>query len=465
MTEAMAQPGSPALVRWRWTVTIAFGLGGIAVSAWGPRLPAIKAALGTGTATIGLLLAGVTVGAILGLLASTPVLHWLGSRRSLAGALLLTAAAMTVMGLALMLGSVPLVAAVFVIIGLGVGLLDVLINVEGSAVERAAGRTLMPMMHAAWSIGVAAGAGIGAACAALGVSPAAQFIAEALVIAAAALGTAAGIPGGRRGPAQEPHLDRGAKLRQWLRGWLDGRLLLIGVVMLGVELGEGSAGNWLTLAARNGHGQAAAVAALFVTAFAAAEALTRIFGGPIVDRLGRVRTIRVTTALGVLGVVLFILAQNRWIVLAGVLLWAVGVSMGFPLGMSAAAESGPDPAARVSVVASIGYFANLAGPPAIGVLAQSAGLLNALWLIVALFLAAFAAAGSSARDRTPPTGPAPPTQGPGTLTVVSVAHYISGSRTGSPGSNRRHEVTGFPGLSSWSCGFNSRRPLFGRAVA
>jgi len=68
--------------------------------------------------------------------------------------------------------------------------------------------------------------------------------------------------------------------------------------------------------------------------------------------------------------------------------------MGFPLGMSAAAESGPDPAARVSVVASIGYLANLAGPPVIGVLAQSVGLINSLWLIVAMFLAAFAAAGS-----------------------------------------------------------------------
>jgi hypothetical protein len=148
---------------------------------------------------------------------------------------------MAVLGLALMLGSVPLIAAVFVIIGLGIGILDVLINVEGSAVEQATGRTLMPMMHAAWSIGVAVGAGIGAACAALGVSPAAQFSAEALVIAATALGTAAGIPGGRRAPAQEPHHNRCAKLRQWLRGWLDGRLLLIGVVMLGVELGEGSA--------------------------------------------------------------------------------------------------------------------------------------------------------------------------------------------------------------------------------
>ena len=394
MTDADVTTGGPALARWRRTVTAAFGLGGITISAWGPRLPAIKADLGIGTATIGLLLAGVTVGALLGLLASTTVLHWLGSRRAIAGALLLIAVAMTVMGLALIVGSVPLLAVAFVIVGLGIGVLDVLINVEGSAVERTAGRTLMPMMHAAWSIGAAVGSGISAACAALGVTPAAQLIAEAALIAAAALGTAAGIPGGSRAPAGQPPQDRRAKLRQWLHGWLDWRLLLIGVVMLGVELGEGSANNWLTLAVRNDHGQTAAVAALYFTAFAVGEGLTRIFGGPMVDRLGRVRTIRTTTALGVIGMVLFIQTANPWIVLVGVLLWAVGVSMGFPLGMSAAAESGPDPAARVSVVASIGYFANLAGPPAIGALAQSAGLLSALWLIAALFLAAFAVAGS-----------------------------------------------------------------------
>jgi MFS family permease len=245
-------------------------------------------------------------------------------------------------------------------------------------------------------VGASAGRGRlrGHRAAALGVTVSAQFIAEAVLIAAAALGTAAGIPPGRGVPAGPPSQRRGDNLRQWLRGWLDWRLLLIGVVMLGVELGEGGANNWLTLAVRNGHGQTATVAALFLTVFAAGEALARIFGGPIVDRLGRVRTIRVTTALGVIGAVLFIQAGNLWIVLVSVLLWAVGVSMGFPLGMPAAAESGPDPAARVSVVASIGYFANLAGPPAIGVLAQSAGLLSALWLIVAPFVTAFAAAGS-----------------------------------------------------------------------
>ena len=386
-------PG-PGLARWRLAITAAFGIGGITISAWGPRLPAIKADLGVGTATIGLLLAGGTVGAILGLLLSTPVLHWLGSRRAVGGAILLVATAMAVMGLALVLGSVPLLAVAFVIVGAGIGTLDVLINVEGAAVEQAAGRTLMPMMHAAWSIGAAIGSGVGAACAALGVSPAAQLIGEAVVIAAAALGTAAGIPQGRREPAAQPTRDRAARLRQWLRGWLDVRLLLIGLVMLGVELGEGSANGWLTLAVHGNHGQTAAVAALFFTTFAVSEGLTRIFAGPVVDRLGRVLTIRLTTALGLIGVTAFILAENRWIVLLGVVLWAVGVSMGFPLGMSAAADSGPDPAARISVVASIGYFANLAGPPAIGALAQSSGLLNALWLIAGLFVAAFAAAGA-----------------------------------------------------------------------
>jgi MFS family permease len=401
--------GAPALARWRWSVTAAFGLGGVTVAAWGPRLPAIKAQLGIDTAVIGLLLAGVTVGAVVGLLLSTPILHRLGGRRSVLGALLLIAAAMAALGSAFDLRSVALTVVGFVVVGLAIGTLDVLINVEGAAVERIAARTLMPMMHGAWSVGAAVGSGIGAAAAALGITPGEQFTAEAVAIAAAGLAVASGIPHRSHPPAEQPAKDGRTALRQWLRGWLDWRLLLIGVVMLGVELGEGSANSWLTLSVRNDHGQTAAVAALFFTAFATSEALTRIFGGPLVDRLGRVRTIRATTALGVIGMVLFIQAENRWIVLAGTLLWAVGVSMGFPLGMSAAAESGPDPAARVSVVGSIGYLANLAGPPAIGALAQSVGLLDALWLVVALFVAAFTVANSVRRRSGGPlaAGPQP----------------------------------------------------------
>ena len=110
-----------------------------------------------------------------------------------------------------------------------------------------------------------AGSGIGAASAALGVSPSEQLIGEAVLIAATALASAKGIPGGNRAEAAQPEQGRRAKFREWLHGWLEWRLLLIGVVMLGAELGEGSANSWLTLAVRNDHGQASAVAALFFT--------------------------------------------------------------------------------------------------------------------------------------------------------------------------------------------------------
>ena len=192
------------LARWRWAITAAFALGGISLSAWGPRLPAIKSELGIDTATIGLLLAGVTVGAIGGLLGSTPILHWLGARRALAGALWVIAVAITLMAVALIVRSVPLVAVGLVITGAGIGTLDVLINVEGSAVERTAGRTLLPSMHAAWSIGAAVGSGIGAACAALSITPATQLIGEAVAHRRGRL------LGGGRNPAGPARARRGA---------------------------------------------------------------------------------------------------------------------------------------------------------------------------------------------------------------------------------------------------------------
>ena len=176
-------------------------------------------------------------------------------------------------------------------------------------------------------------------------------------------------------------------------GWADPRLLLIGVVMLGVNLGEGSANSWLTLSAQDGHGLSPATAALFFTVFAVTEMAARIGGGPIVDRLGRVATIRVTTALGVAGTALFILVDHPVGVLGGVVLWAVGVSMGFPLGMSRS-RTGPDPQPRrrrrvVGVLLQPGRPARggfrRAGKP---------GLLTALWLVAVLLGVAFLAAGS-----------------------------------------------------------------------
>ena len=357
-----AQGGSAdiSLRAWRNSVIVLFGLGGVSISAWGPRLPSIRAELQLDTAVIGLVLAGVTVGPIAGLVLSSALLARLGPRRAIASAVLLVAVGLATVGIgAGGFGSLTVTIAGFVAVGLGIGTLDVMINVEGSAVERAAKKTLMPLMHAGWSVGAIIGSGIGAAASALGITFQWQFVGEAVAIAAAALIATRFLPNAVEADDAGERQPVALRIRGWLRGWTDWRLILIGVVMLGVELGEGTANSWLTLAVRDEHHQTDTVAALFFTVFAIGESAARIFGGPLVDRLGRVATIRVTTAIGVVGLLLFILGGPVWVVVVGILLWAVGVSMGFPLGMSAAADSGPNPAARVSVVASIGYLANL----------------------------------------------------------------------------------------------------------
>ena len=126
--------------------------------------------------------------------------------------------------------------------------------------------------------------------------------------------------------------------------------------------------------------------------FVAAMTVGRVLGGPVVDRIGRVAAIRITAGMGVIGLLLFILGGPMWVVVLGTVLWGLGVSLGFPLGMSAAADGSTNTAARVSAVAIIGYCAFLVGPPLIGFLGKEFGILHALFLILALLVASLLAA-------------------------------------------------------------------------
>ena len=81
------------------------------------------------------------------------------------------------------------------------------------------------------------------------------------------------------------------------------------------------------------------------------------------------------------GLVLVILGPNVAVAVVGVVLWGLGASLGFPVGMSAAADDPRTATASVAAVATIGYFAFLIGPPLIGILGQQIGLLNAFWIV------------------------------------------------------------------------------------
>jgi len=164
--------------------------------------------------------------------------------------------------------------------------------------------------------------------------------------------------------------------------WREPRTLLVGLMVLGFAFAEGSANDWIAVALVDGYGSAEVVGAVAFGCFVAAMTAGRFFGGALLDRYGRVAVLRATAVIALAGLLLVLFGGSVPVALAGAVLWGVGASLGFPVGMSAAADDPAKAPARVSAVSSIGYTAFLAGPPLIGPLGQHVGILTALLVVI-----------------------------------------------------------------------------------
>ncbi|MGR2752447.1 MFS transporter [Agromyces arachidis] len=395
------------LVAWRNAVFAIFFLSGFGLASWVARLPVVRDAVELSTQGVGLVILAGSIGAIVGLVAAPPIMARFGARLGMTGVMVLASAGLVLVGLGgSPLPSVTLVAVGLVMFGFGNGAVDVMMNVEGAEAERELGRTVMPLMHAFFSFGTVAGGALAAAASALGVDLAihlslvAAVIAVGVIVAVRFVPARAELGDPKDGAPRDPWAIR---LRRSLSVWADVRLLLIGVVMLGMSFAEGSANDWLALAVVDGHGFDETTGAVMFTVFTVAITGARVLGGPFIDRFGRVPMLQSMAAIGVVGLAMFIFGSETWVLVVGTLLWGIGCSLAFPVGMSAAADvpDRADAAARVSAVAMIGYCAFLVGPPLIGFLGEQFGILNGLLLLLALMVVAGLAA-PAARERTRP---------------------------------------------------------------
>ncbi|MEO5834374.1 MAG: MFS transporter [Nakamurella sp.] len=392
------------LTQWRNAVFLVFALCGLAISTWLSRTPHVRDLLGASTAQMGWIVFGIAVGSIVGLLLSSQILARFGPRRTIAATLFGTAVGLVVAGV----GATVFENAMVVILGLIVfgaanGACDVSMNVEGAANERALGRTVMPLFHAAFSGGTMAGAGLGALAEKFGVPVLVHVAIVGVVIVGGVLFAVT-----RLQPHQDRHDEDAAVPSNWrerMAIWRDRKTVLIGLIVLGMAFAEGSANDWLALAMVDGHGVSNASGALILGVFLTAMTVGRIAGVRVLDRYGRVPVLRATAALAAAGLLVVIVAPTP-IAIAGVVLWGLGASLGFPVGMSAAADDPATAGARVSAVATIGYLAFLVGPPLLGFLGEHFGLLNALLVVVGLIVVAGLISGG-AREPQKTTAPDP----------------------------------------------------------
>lgn len=370
----------------------AFFGSGFGAASWAARIPQVRAHLHLTPATLGLLLLVIAAGSVVTLPFSGLVIHRFTSRWAVIAAVLLASVALTLVGIGYVIGVLPVVIGLF-LFGVANGVWDPAMNVQGATVERQLGRSIMSRFHAMWSVGTVAGAGVGVVMVALGVPVTVHLVLVALLIGMVVpIQVRHFLPDADEVDAAEAEKRQSAG--SVLRRWLEPRTVIIGVFVFAFALTEGVGNDWIGVAVIDGYGAPAAVGTLALTLFLSGMTTARWFGTTLLDRYGRVVTLRALAALSVVGLVVFIVGHVLAVAFLGVLLWGLGASLGFPTGMSAAADEAAAAAGRVSVVASIGFLAFLAGPPLIGFLGDQFTVLHALTAVVLVLVISMLLAGA-----------------------------------------------------------------------
>jgi fucose permease len=381
----------PRVERARRAVAVVFMLNGLAFASWAARAPAIRDELGLSSAAFGVLLLCFSVGSLTGLPVSGLVVGRFGPARSVLAGSFLASAGLAAAAISIFAGNVASTVPGLVAVGLGISTWDVAMNVQGADVERRLGRSLMPRLHAGFSLGTVVGAGVGALAAAAGVPVGTQLLLTAGAgFAVIVLAVRAFVP-------PEPTADaaQAGGAGSVLRAWLEPRTLLLGLMVLAFALSEGIANDWLAIAVVDGYDGSEALGAATFGVFVAAMTLARVTGGSMLARWGRTRVLRVGACVAAIGALLVVLDVGLVLAMTGAALWGLGTALGFPVGMSAAADEPAVAAARVAVVSSIGYTAFLAGPPLIGSLADATTILYALLVVPVVLVVGFVFAESS----------------------------------------------------------------------
>ncbi|WP_299927755.1 MFS transporter [uncultured Nocardioides sp.] len=379
----------PTLTAARNAVGLTFFLNGLVFASWVSRIPEVRSSFDLTNGQLGLVLLAIAVGSVLALPTTGAAINALGTVRIVR--LGTVAATLGMATAALGLGHVlPLTVAGLFVYGLGIGVWDVAMNVEGAEVERGLRRTIMPRFHAGFSGGTVVGALGGALLIELDV-PAVVHLVGVVVLAIVLVW--------RSSPSFLPVAERHEQTASSAaRAWLEPRTLLIGVMVLALAMTEGTANDWLAVALVDGHDVSHAVGVAGFAVFVLAMTAGRFAGTGLIDRFGRVVVLWGTMVLAGAGVLLIVLADQPALVVVGIVLWGVGASLGFPVGMSAAADDPVRAASRVSVVSTIGYAAFLAGPPLLGFVGDEVGTLKAL-LVVAVLLMPAALVVPAAREQ------------------------------------------------------------------
>ena len=389
-------------------VAVMFFGNGFGMASTYSRMPGIRDQLGSSPASLAFALVCMGIGSILGMPFTGRLVERYSSR-----IVSLVATALFLGGCAILplARSLPVFGGMLLIAGVGAGVGDVAMNVQGNLVEERRRKVLMPYWHGIFSIGAVSGALGGSVAASIGLPLGWQLPSVSMVLMGVMwLATTHYVRdrilhSNAAESVKEPIFDepqafaQGASVAdQEPRLSFEPIIILLGIVTFATALGEGAANDWLALMLVDNRGAPPAVGALTYAGFNLTMALGRFTGGVVIQHYGRVPVLRLAGALACVGVTALCLVNSTLIALLGALAWGLGLSVVFPAAMSAAGEVPKHSSRAIARVATIGYGGFLVGAPLIGFLAHTMPLDRAL-LAVAVVVLLIAILASAARER------------------------------------------------------------------
>jgi MFS family permease len=389
----------------RNAVFVVFALAGVTFAAFASRIADSKVELGLSAGQLGLTLFAASAGSLTALPSAGRVAGRIGAARTILVGMLVSFTGLVVVALAVDVAqSRWMMAAGLYLLGMGVGLWDVAMNLEGAAVERLLGKTVMPHFHAAFSGGTVLSALVGAGASWGSIPLLAHFVVAIVVSASLGLWALRSFLPREVEVSDEQPTTGGAAAAKPRSAWLEPRTLMIGLVVLAAAFTEGTANDWIAVGFVEGHGLPAWAGVLAFASFLSFMTVGRLVGTRLLDEYGRVPVLQVTFAMAAVGS-LMVIFGNVWVAYLGTAVWGVGASLGFPVGMSASADDPARAAARMSVVATIGYTAFIAGPPMLGFLGDHFTVLKALMAVTVIVAAAMVVIPASREPQKVPAEP------------------------------------------------------------
>lgn len=352
---------------------MAFFISGFAVTTWAPMIPAVKDKLQIGADILGMLLLSIGISAFIFMPLAGMLSRSYGCKKVLRTAIAVMAADLIILSL---LGNIWGFLVFLAVFGAAMGCIDVNMNLNAVIVENASKKRMMSGMHALWSVGCFAGAGLFSflAKAGLGITVIAAIhsliVMVFTVIYSRHFLNFKGV--GNEKPIAVPK----------------GIVVFFGVLACITFLGEGAVMDWSGVLLTEVKNTELSLAGVGYAVFSVAMLCMRLLGDKIVAVLGEEKTLVFGSIIGAIGFLSVIFLENFYAIQLGFVLMGLGLANIVPTIYSLTKYQKVMPInAAVTAITSMGYTGVILGPAVLGFVAHGFGITQVFYLLAVLLAA------------------------------------------------------------------------------